>query len=297
MIKYIDAKHILHKNKTTDWFGANYCVNLYRGCCHGCIYCDSRSECYQDTDFDIVKPKKNAIQILELELQHKRKSGIIDTGAMSDPYNPLEKNLKLTRQFLYLAKKYEFGVSITTKGTLIERDIDILQEISLFSPVICQISITTPNDMQSSILEPYAPLSSQRFYTLSKLANANIFSGIVMMPILPFLEDTEENVLSIVKIAAEKGARFIYPYFGVTLRQNQKDYYFQKLKESFPKYNYAEQYIKNYGNQYECLSLQHSELKFLFENECNKYGILFEMDRIVSEYQKKYYKRQLSLFE
>ncbi len=295
MIKYIDAKHILHRNKTKDWFGADYCVNLYRGCCHGCIYCDSRSECYQDYDFDTVKPKKNAIAILESELMHKRKTGIIDTGAMSDPYNPLEKNLKLTRQFLFLAQKYEFGVSVTTKGILIERDIDILQEISHNFPVICQMSITTANDKQSSVLEPRAPVSSQRFHTLSELSKAGIFSGIVMMPVLPFLEDNEENILSIVRMAAEAGAKFIYPYFGVTLRQNQREYYFKKIREIFPEHQYTKQYLKNYENQYECISPHVSELNRLFQSECRKYGILFKMESIISEYQQKYQQEQLSL--
>ena len=110
MVQFYDAKHILHRTKSLDWFGAEYTVNLYRGCSHGCIYCDSRSSCYQDPDFDIIKPKRNAISILESELSTRRKSGIIDTGAMSDPYNPLERQLNLTNQFLQLAEKYGFGV-------------------------------------------------------------------------------------------------------------------------------------------------------------------------------------------
>ena len=146
MIKYFESKHILHKTKTLEWFGAEYSVNIYRGCSHGCIYCDSRSSCYQDNCFDIIKPKRNVISILQEELHHKRKRGIIDTGAMSDPYNPLEKKLCLTRSFLELVANYDFGISITTKSCLIERDIEILQRIKLQNPVICELTITTACD-------------------------------------------------------------------------------------------------------------------------------------------------------
>lgn len=297
MIKYIDAKQILQKNKTLDWFGADYYVNLYRGCSHGCIYCDSRSACYQDTEFNIIKPKRNAIQILETELRRKRKGGIIDTGAMSDPYNPYEKKLELTRNFLLLVQKYQYGVSLTTKGTLIERDIDILKRIAKNAPVICEMTITTSDDNLSRIIEPYAPVSSKRLQSLKRICDENIFAGIVLMPVLPFLEDTKKNILSIVRMASGAGARFIYPYFGVTLRQNQREYYFEKLVELFPNKFYVNEYIENYGNQYECVSLRKAQLEEVFQKECDKYGILYSMDSIVAEYKKNYQDGQMSLFD
>lgn len=288
MIKYFESKHILQTNKTLDWFGAEYCANLYRGCSHGCIYCDSRSSCYQDFEFDIIKPKRNAISILEDELSRKRKKGIIDTGAMSDPYNPLEVDLKLTRDFLSLADKYDFGVSITTKGLLIERDIDLLTSISMKNPAICELTITTYQDQLSKKIEPHAPVSSKRFKTLSTLSNAGLFAGIVLMPVLPFIEDNENNILEIVKQAADSGARFIYPYFGVTLRHNQREYYYSKLDSIFPNMNYLRQYKSVYGESYECVVPNHEELELLFQEKCNNYGILYRMSDIIQEYQTAY---------
>lgn len=297
MIKYFESKHILQTNKTLDWFGAEYCANLYRGCSHGCIYCDSRSSCYQDFEFDIIKPKRNAISILEDELSRKLKKGIIDTGAMSDPYNPLEVDLKLTRDFLSLADKYDFGVSITTKGLLIERDIDLLTSISMKNPAICELTITTYQDQLSKKIEPHAPVSSKRFKTLSTLSNAGLFAGIVLMPVLPFIEDNENNILEIVKQAADSGARFIYPYFGVTLRHNQREYYYSKLDSIFPNMNYLRQYKSVYGESYECVVPNHEELELLFQEKCNNYGILYRMSDIIQEYQTAYDLKQLSLFD
>lgn len=297
MIKYIEAKHILQTNKTLEWFGAEYCVNLYRGCSFCCIYCDSRSSCYQDFEFDLIKPKKNAISILESELAHKRKRGIIDTGAMSDPYNPLEKELNLTKDFLSLANQYDFGVSITTKSTLIERDIDILHSISCKNPVICEITITTAKDDLSKKLEPYAPLSSKRFKTLEKLSNAGLFAGIVLMPVLPFIEDTSDNISSIIQLAADAGASFIYPYFGVTLRHNQREYFYNKLASLFPNHGYVELYKKMYGESYECISKNLQEIECLFAENCEKHNILYKMDDIIYSYKTKYSSKQLTLFD
>lgn len=297
MIKYVDAKHILQNNKTLDWFGAEYCVNLYRGCSHGCIYCDSRSSCYQDFEFDLVKPKRNAISILKSELAHKRKRGIIDTGAMSDPYNPLEKDLNLTRDFLHLAEQYDFGVSITTKSLLIERDIDILKSISCKKPVICELTITTAKDELSKKLEPHAPSSSNRFKTLETLSNAGLFAGIVLMPVLPFIEDTTENISAIVELAAAAGASFIYPYFGVTLRHNQREYFYNKLATLFPHRGYVNLYKEIYGESYECVSKNLQEIEYVFAEKCEKHNILHKMDDIVSSYKSNYTSQQLTLFD
>lgn len=297
MIKYVEAKHILQKSETLDWFGAEYCVNLYRGCSHGCIYCDSRSSCYQDYEFDLVKPKRNAIPILENELAHKRNRGVIDTGAMSDPYNPLERKLGLTRDFLSLAEKYEFGVSITTKSQLIERDIDLLKAISIKNPVICELTITTHDDELAKKLEPNAPKSSSRFDTLETLSKAGLFAGIVLMPVLPLIEDTELNISRIVELAASAGASFIYPYFGVTLRRNQREYYFEKLNQLFPNEDFVKRYKHIYGESYECVSDNCKELESIFVEECEKNGILYCMSDIVSHYKDSYKIEQLSLFD
>lgn len=296
-MKYIYAKKILNKNDTLEWFGADYCINLYRGCNHGCIYCDSRSSCYQDFEFDVIKPKKNALELLKKELMTKKKLGIIDTGAMGDPYNPLEEELLLTRNFLFLIKQFGFGVSITTKSTLIERDIDILKQITDIAPVICEMTITASSDALSKIIEPNVACSSQRFKTIKHLVSNGIYAGIVLMPVLPFIEDTQENIVSIVNQASSAGARFIYPYFGVTLRHNQREYFLKKLDLVFPNKRLSDKYKEYYDEKYECISCYEVELRRVFERECDKRGILYKMEDIINEYKKKHTYKQLSLFD
>jgi len=161
-VQYIPARSIVSSYAENNyWFGSNYNMNIYKGCCHGCIYCDSRSECYGIDDFDTVRAKENALSLIDKELKSKRKTGVIGTGAMSDPYNPFEKELCLTRQALELIDKHGFGVSIITKSDLIIRDIDILQRIKEHSPVLCKITITVSNDELCRRIEPNVSVSSE----------------------------------------------------------------------------------------------------------------------------------------
>ena len=197
-------------------------MNIYKGCCHGCIYCDSRSDCYGIEDFDRVRIKENSINLIEKDLKSKRKKGIVATGAMSDPYNPFEEKFLLTRKALELIDKYNYGAAIATKSDLIIRDIDVLKRIKEHSPVLCKITITTADDELSKKIEPNVCLSSERFKAIKKLSDEGIYTGILLMPILPFINDTEENIISIVRKAKENGAKFVYPAFGVTLRSNQR---------------------------------------------------------------------------
>lgn len=295
-MKFINAKTIISGYTSgSSWFGNNYNMNIYRGCCHGCIYCDSRSECYQVDNFDEVRAKENALTIIARELKSKRKTGVIGTGAMSDPYNPFEKEFKLTRGALELINHYGFGVSITTKSNLILRDMDILKAISGHSPVLVKMTITTADDQLCKKIEPNVALSSERFTTIKKLTDQGIFAGVLLMPVLPFIEDTEENINSIIKLAYESGAKFIYPAFGVTLRQNQREWYYNKLDELFP--SIKEKYIHQYGNTYECRSPKARELWKLFKEECDKRGILYKMDEIIENYKQGYGDNQISLFE
>ena len=295
-MEFIPAKTIISGySANNSWFGHNYNMNIYKGCCHGCIYCDSRSECYRVENFDEVRAKENALAIIERELKSKRKKGVIGTGAMSDPYNPLEKDYKLTRGALELINRYRFGLSIATKSDLVSRDIDILKAISLHSPVLIKITITTSDDLLCRKLEPNVSVSSDRFATIRKLSEKGVFAGILLMPVLPFLEDTEENILSIIKLAHENGARFIYPAFGVTLRQNQREWFFNKLDEIFP--SIKEKYITQFGNSYECRSPKAKELWGIFKKECDRLGILYKMEDIIKAYKKGYGETQLSIFD
>jgi len=246
-------------------------------------------------NFDEVRAKENALALIERELISKRKTGVIGTGAMSDPYNPLEQEFKLTRGALELIDRYRFGVAIATKSDLISRDIDILKAIATHSPVLTKITITTADDALSKKIEPNVATSSYRFATINKLAGSGIFAGILLMPVLPFIEDTVGNIRSIIKLAHENGAKFIYPAFGVTLRQNQRGWFYNKLDELFP--SIKEKYITHYGNDYECRSLKATELWEIFQKECDKGSILYKMDDITKAYKQGYEDTQLSMFD
>lgn len=292
----IPAKTLISSRKDTNWFGVEYNMNIYKGCCHGCIYCDSRSDCYQITEFDTVRAKENALGIIRDELRHKTKTGVIGTGSMSDPYNPYEEKYELTRQALEIINTYHFGVAIATKSSLIARDIDLLTKIKVHSPVICKITVTAFDDELSRIIEPGVSASSERLEAVSRLTSAGIFTGILMMPILPYLTDTHENILSIIHRAKECGARFIYPLFGLSLRSGQREYFYQKLEELFPGQKLKETYNRLYGSSYECHSPKAKELYSLFQQECDKLGLLYRMEDIIKAYRKEYEYQQLSLF-
>ncbi|WP_304340234.1 SPL family radical SAM protein [Metaclostridioides mangenotii] len=294
-MEFIPAKTIVNKTKTSRWFGIDYNMNIYKGCCHGCIYCDSRSRCYQVDNFDTVRAKLASTDMIDRELKSKIKKGVIGTGAMSDPYNPYEKKYKLTREALELIDKYRFGVAIDTKSSLITRDIDILKDIKDHSPTIAKITITTWDDKISKIVEPNVSSSSERFESIKKLSEAGIYTGILMGPILPFIEDTRENVMGIVNLAYENGAKFISIHPGLTLRDNQREWYYNKLDKIFP--NLKHKYIKTYGDRYDCLSPKYKELIYIFKEECAKKNILYKMDDIIYAYKKSYETTQISLFD
>ncbi len=292
-MNYVPAKTIIsgYTDKNT-WFGNNYNMNIYKGCSHGCIYCDSRSECYRVENFDEIKVKENALGIIERELKSKRKKGVIGTGAMSDPYNPVESELELTRGALKLINQYGFGVSIATKSDLIIRDIDILSKIAEHSPVLIKITITAAEDELCKKIEQNVSRSSERFHAVNELSSKGIFTGVLLMPVLPFIEDNEENIGGIIKLAHENGAKAIFPAFGVTLRQNQREWFFEKLDQNFP--GIKEKYIKQFGNSYECRSPKGSELWKFFKRECDKLGMIYKMEEIIQAYKKGYGDEQLS---
>ena len=297
-MEYIPAKTIITRSKRPEyWFGTEYNMNIYKGCCHGCIYCDSRSDCYGISSFDTVRAKENALMIIRDELRRKTKKGVVSTGAMSDPYNPFEKELKLTRHALELCDAFGFGAAIATKSSLLARDIDVLTDIMEHSPVLCKVTITTSDDLLAKKIEPVPPPSSERFALIRELADHGIYAGILLMPVLPFLEDSDENIREIVRKAHEAGAKFIYPAFGMTLRENQRDWYYERLNQLFPGEGLAEKYQKRFGNSYECRSPRVRQLWKVFEKECQEAGILYKMSDIISSYKRPYRMEQLSLFD
>lgn len=286
MVSEVDAKSILltYKNPSA-WFGVKYGINIYRGCQHGCIYCDSRSECYQIDKFEDIIVKINAVELLKKELSRKRIKGTIGTGAMSDPYIPIENQYKLTQKALQVIADNRYPVHITTKSNLILRDIEILQEINNVYASVA-ITITAADDLLAQKIEPAAPVSSDRFKAIGILSTIGINVGITMMPILPFIEDSEKNVVEIIKKANEYGAKFIYPLFGVTLRDRQREYYYSKLDELFP--GIRNKYEKKFGSLYLCKTNNMNKLKNIFDETCEKYGISTKMpsyDKKISDVQ------------
>lgn len=293
-MKFIKAKTILTKVGYGDaWYGVDYNMNLYRGCSHGCIYCDSRSNCYNIENFDVVRSKENALKILENELVRKKEKGVIGIGSMSDTYNPKEKDLEITRNALKLISKYNFGVAIDTKSDLILRDLDLLKEINSKNNLIVKFTITTPDDELSQIIEPRVCSSTKRFEAIKKLSNNGIFVGIMMNPVLPFITDNEEKIKELVKLAYDNGAKFIHTYMSVTLRENQRDYFYNQLDKSFGDLKFK--YIRKYGGKYYCNVPNAKKLYEIFAQECDKYGILHEMKDIISAYKKEVIE-QISLF-
>ncbi len=295
-MEFIKAKTILTKVADgSEWYGIDYNMNLYRGCSHGCIYCDSRSNCYHIENFDVPKGKENALAILERELARKREKGVVGIGSMSDTYGPFEKEYELTRGALKLLSRYGFGVSIDTKSPLILRDLDLLKEINQKNSVIVKFTVTTPHDELARMIEPRVANSSERLAAVRKLSENGIFTGIMMNPVLPFLTDWPEDLKILVLKAHESGARFIHSYMGVTLRENQRDYFYEQLDIHFP--GLREKYVRRYGNRYFCAPANANELYKLLVQECDHYGILHEMGDIIRAYKKERpADQQLSLF-
>lgn len=293
-VEYIPAKTIVQRTRDASWFGAQYNMNIYRGCSHGCIYCDSRSDCYRNDRFDQVRVKADALRIIRDDLARKAKPGVAATGSMSDPYNPLERDLLLTRRALILLEAYGFGAAIATKSGLITRDIDILTSIGRTMPVICKLTITTCDDELAARVEPRAPSPSRRLAALEELSRAGLFAGVLMMPVLPFLEDNLDNIRAIVERAAGAGARFIYPAMGMTCRTGQREYYYQQLEACFP--GLAERYRRRYGARYYCPSPKARELWEVFREECGRRGVLYDMGRIIAASRRGCETDQLSLF-
>jgi len=270
-IQEIQAKTLLATIKGPDpVFGMKYNMNLYRGCQHQCIYCDSRSECYQIEDFRDVLVKVNAIELLEHELSRKRVKGPIGTGSMSDPYLPAELQYNLTGRVLQVIARHGFPVHIITKSDLILKDLDILVEINRVHAAVC-FSITTADDSLGKKLEPGAPLVSARFQAMKRLAGRGIPVGVTLMPVLPFIEDNPENITAIVELAAENGASFIIPWFGMSMRDRQRAYYYDQLDRLFP--GLRLQYEQRFGDQYSCPARHASDLSRLFSGLCARHAI------------------------
>lgn len=274
-------------------------MNIYRGCSHGCIYCDSRSDCYQmDHEFEDIEVKINAPQLLEQTLKRKRSVSMIGTGAMSDPYMHCERKLELTRQCLEIIKKYGFGISVLTKSTLILRDLDLICDINNSFKAVVNMTVTTYDDKLCKILEPNVAVASERFEALKIFRDRGVPTVVWLTPILPFINDTEENVKGIAERCGELGVKGIITFggMGVTMRQGDREYFYGCLDRHFP--GMKERYIEKYGLSYQLPSPNSSRLMKTFKACCKKYGIMTDTDKIF-EYVRSTddaVGKQLSLF-
>jgi DNA repair photolyase len=275
MIEEISSKTILNHVKQPDtWFGLKYNMNIYRGCQHQCIYCDSRSECYRIGDLAQIRVKVNALDLLEDVLPRKRVLGTIGFGSMNDPYMPVEKKYQLVRGALEIISNQGFPIHILTKSDLVLRDLDLIREISKVYAAV-SFTVTTADDFLAAKLEPGASRPTARFQAMEALAEAGILTGVTMMPILPFLEDDPDNIRSIVRGAKKHGATYIIPAFGVTLRAGSRDYFFQKLDALFP--GVKEKYIQTFGMSYQCSVLNWPELNEVFLEEMDLAGMMMKI--------------------
>ena len=296
MIKEIQAKTILSRvGGPDDWFGLYYNMNLYRGCQHQCIYCDSRSECYQIENFNTeVLVKVNAIDLLRKELKGKRLVGTIGTGSMNDPFMPLEEKVRLTRRALEVIAEAGFPVHTITKSDLVLRDMDLFEHIQRKTYAAVTFTITTAYDELSRKLEPGAPVSSRRIAALRALSRHGILTGITMMPVLPFIEDSEQNIRQIVTLAAEHGAKYILPAFGMTLRDRQRDYYYARLDQHFP--GLRPRYEKAFGDRYSAPARNARKLGQFFNELCESNGIATHMPVFAPQPRSRVLKGQPRLF-
>ncbi|MEE3382836.1 MAG: radical SAM protein [Anaerovoracaceae bacterium] len=269
---FVDAKGILTANN-----GFNG-MNIYRGCSHGCIYCDSRSRCYQFTHpFEDIEVKQNAPELLEKALTSKRKKSMIGTGAMSDPYMHCEEELRLTRKCLEIILRHGFGVAIQTKSDRILRDIDLLDEINRKTKAVVQMTLTTYDDDLCSIVEPNVCNTRQRIEVLEEMQKRGIPTVVWLSPILPFINDTEENIRAIMEECVRVGVKGVICFgMGLTLREGDREYYYAALDKHFP--GLKRKYIERYGNAYNLPSPNERALMKIFREICGAHGIMSTPD-------------------
>ena len=289
---FVDAKRIL--TGSGGYFG----MNIYRGCTHGCIYCDSRSRCYQFTHpFEDIEVKQNAPDLLEMALKSKRKKCMIGTGAMSDPYMHCEEELRLTRRCLKVILDNGFGVAIQTKSDRILRDIDLLSEINRSAKCVVQMTLTTYDDDLCQILEPNVCNTKRRIEVLEEMRKNGIPTIVWLTPILPFINDTEDNIKAILNECVRVGVKGIIDFgMGLTLREGDREYYYAALDRHFP--GMKECYIRRYGNAYKLPSPNAKELMGLFQRICKDNEIMRTPDecfRFMQELPDKY--PQMSIFD
>ena len=275
---FVSAKSIL----TTRPCG----MNIYRGCSHGCVYCDSRSKCYHFThDFEDIEVKQNAPELLEEALRKKRKRCVIGTGSMCDPYIPIEKELCLTRRCLEIIDRYNFGAAVLTKSDLVLRDLDLLSSINKKAKAVVQMTITTADDELCKILEPGVCPTSRRVQVLRECKARGIPTVVWLSPLLPFINDTQENIDAIAGFCAEAGVKAILCFgIGLTLREGNREYFYAALERAALRDSrfagMKERYKKTYGYSYMATSPRDKELMARLSRLCEESGIMLGTDSV-----------------
>lgn len=290
----------MHFRKVKGILSSKNGMNLFRGCTHGCIYCDSRSACYQMQHvFEDVEVKENALDLLELTLRKRRKKSMLFMGAMTDPYIQVEMKLGHTRRALEIIHKYGFGISLITKSAGVLRDIDLLQAIQAKTKAVVQMTLTTYDESLCKIIEPHVSTTKERFAALQALQKAEIPTVVWLCPILPYINDTEENLLGLLQYCKEAKVKGIFCYgMGLTLREGNREYYYQALDRYFP--GLKEKYCKVYGNAYVLMSPNNEKLMKMFHNFCEKENILHhnaEVYHYLKKFEEKGQAEQLSFFD
>lgn len=287
----------MHKVNAKGILSAHNGMNIYRGCQHNCIYCDARSECYaMKHAFEDIEVKENAPFLLEKALKSKRKKCMIGTGAMSDPYIPLERELKLTRKCLEIIDRYGFGVTVLTKSTDILRDLDLYKSINRKSKAVVQMTLTTYNEKLCRIIEPNVSTTKERFEALKIFRDCGIPTVVWLDPFLPFINDTDENLNGLIDYCIEAKVKGIICFeIGLTLRNGNREYFYRQLDRHFP--NLKEKYIRTYGNSYIITSPNNNRLTKILLDRCRKENIMCDIDEVFT-YLHKYESKeeQLSLF-
>lgn len=270
----------MHYRKVKSILSPQNGMNIYRGCTHGCIYCDSRSNVYNmDHKFEDIEVKENALELLKKALISKKEKCMVGMGAMTDPYLHLEKKLCYVRNALKLIDRYGFGFTAITKSDLVLRDLDLLKSINNKSKAVIQMTLTTYDDELCKIIEPNVPATSKRFEVLKRLNSENIPTVVWLAPNLPFINDTKDNVKGIIDYCVEANVYGIICFeMGLTLRDGNRNYFYQKLDESFP--GLKEKYIKTFGDNYALPSKRNNELMRLFRKKTKENGIINDKNKI-----------------
>jgi len=288
---FVDAKGILSSSNG---------MNIYRGCTHGCIYCDSRSDCYQmNHAFEDIEVKQNCVALLEKALQSKRKKCMIGTGSMSDPYMHCEEKLELMRQCLAVIERYGFGAAVMTKSDRILRDLPLLSKINRNTKAVVQTTFTTYDENLCKILEPNVCTTKKRFEMLMAMKEEGIPTVVWLDPILPFINDTKENLDGILDYCIRAEVKGIICFgIGMTLRNGNREYFYQKLDEHFP--GLKRKYQERYGLAYEIESPNGRVLYQRLQDTCRAHGILCKPEAVfdyIKEFPEDKNYKQLSLFE